>query len=208
MPAGNVDGQVWKRWSWCVVNEGGFIVFLDTSETLRACGNGTLPTGNMELGPLDYATVAVVSIVKIIRHIHGYIGELFLLVGALTLWLPACAFSRVIKDDKQSYLNPSDRLPTTAKFENFQRKYTALKHFSLLINKVFSDLFLCFILASILYFPTSLDGLTVSSQLLHKVRTVSFCLSALVTFVLAADICHKVFTDVNTFHYTHCCPTT
>ncbi|CAL8126876.1 unnamed protein product [Orchesella dallaii] len=181
----SMDGLqlTFTEWVWCMKEEANLVLRSD----FVLCNNGTSEVNQHEMFATDYGLAIVLCVSKLFRHIHGYIGEHFLLIGVVCLWLPASGFCTMIR---RSYETPN--VSFLSQFEILQEKQSSLKHLSKLINDVFGSMMFWFINASIMYFSCNLDALVITNNAFVKVRLSTFYVSAALTFQLAADIPHKV----------------
>ncbi len=142
----------------------------------------------------DYLFAILFALVKVLRQIHGYHGEIFLFCVILTLWMRSFAFYKQVKICNTDKFFP---LKSIDHFRNLHQEYTALKQFSSLVNQVISFQMLLYIITSVLYFSSNLDGLIITSNLIFKIRAVSFHIHATIIYLIAADIPYRVkaFTD-------------
>lgn len=142
----------------------------------------------VSLSILDYTVAIFFALIKIFRQVHGYYGELFMICSILTLWMRSYVFYKAVKicNEKLLARKPID------KFKDLYREYAALKQFSSLVNQVVSFMMMLYIIISILYFSSNLDGLIISSNFIYKIRALSFHIHSFIIYFIAADIPYRV----------------
>lgn len=125
----------------------------------------------------------------IFRNVAGSFGDLFLLMGVLTLWTSAKDFNEALKEKVGKM---------EAKWEMVEMNWRRLQMLTKLINKAYGSNVTVFIAEVVVYYAISFNQVfiegtgSIGEELSAMIRLVLYFGSACFILLLAADVGHQV----------------